>query len=176
MRAAAAVTRRRAAEGLSQGLLAVGIALVAGACVFEQVGANRFEVEAVEPDSLAHERFDSARLVDQLEDRVELRGRKRNFRKHQVAFEKVGNDPSARYAQQLEQHRRPHPSAVAAGRAVEEQGVNIALGEDFKKGAPVVAELVNDRVMLAAGDQAYRLALLEPAVADRDMLPPNRAQ
>src|SRR5581483_10439699 len=91
-------------------------------------------------------------------------------------FEKVGNDPSARYAQQLEQHRRPHPSAVAAGRAVEEQGVNIALGEDFKKGAPVVAELVNDRVMLAAGDQAYRLALLEPAVADRDMLPPNRAQ
>ena len=144
--------------------------------IFQQVFADRRQVGAIQPDALAHEGLDPAGLVDQFEHRLELHRRQRHLGKHHVALEEVGDDSLAADAQQLEQHRRAHTRAVASCRAMKQQWVDVALGQDIEERAPVCAEVVKDRVMLAAGNQANRLALAKPSIADRDMLPSHLAQ
>ncbi len=111
----------------------------------------------VEADHLAHEAFDAAVLVDQFEHRIELLGGERHLGKDEVALEKVGDDSIALDAEHREQHRRADSGAVAAGRAMEEQGIDVALGEQLEEAAPVVAEMHDEREMLAARFGATRV-------------------
>lgn len=145
--------------------------------IFQQIFLNDSEFGGREADYLAHETFDTAVLVDEFEDRIELRGCERNLGEDQVAFEKVGDDSIAIDPEHRQQHRGADAGAVAAGGTMEEQGVNVALGEQFEEAAPVAPKVHHERQMIAAGLSGdFRVALVvEPFVAHRDMFPSHAA-
>src|SRR5579862_6377111 len=88
--------------------------------IFQQIFADDREFARVEADHFAHEPFDAAVLVDQLEDRIELLCRQRDLAEDQVAFEEIGDDSIALDPEHRQQHSGADSGAIAAGGTMEE--------------------------------------------------------
>ena len=76
-------------------------------------------------------------------------------------------------AEQIEQHHRADAGAIAAGRAMEQERVNVGLGEQPVEAPPVGDQRHHEEQMLLAflAREEILVAFLEPHVAHRNVFP-----